>query len=66
MSGMRSEITTVGELAAALAGYPPDTAVRVAVAPGNPQAATIGVIDCSPDDADHRGRAPDPGEERVV
>jgi len=39
---------------------------RLAVAPGYPQAATVGVIACSPDDADHRGRAPDPGEERVV
>jgi len=55
-----------GELVAALAGYPPDTGVRLAVAPGYPQAATVGVIACSPDDADHRGRAPDPGEERVV
>jgi hypothetical protein len=35
-----------GELVAALAGYPPDTGVRLAVAPGYPQAATVGVIDC--------------------
>ena len=49
---MRSEITTVGELVAALTGYPPDTRVRLAVAPGYPQATTIGAIACSPDDAD--------------
>ncbi len=63
---MRPEIATVGELVAALARYSPDTAVRLAVAPGYPQAATIGAIACSPDDADHHGRAPDRGEERVV
>jgi hypothetical protein len=40
--------------------------VRLAVAPGYPQATTIGAIACSPDDADHRGREPDADEERVV
>ena len=55
---MRAEITTVGELVAALAGYPPQTRVRLAVAPGYPQAATIGVIACSPDDADAPTVAP--------
>jgi hypothetical protein len=30
----RSEIVTVGELVALLAGYPPQTRVRPAVAPG--------------------------------
>ena len=44
---MRSEIVTVGELVAVLAGYPPQTRVWLAVAPGYPQAATIGVIACS-------------------
>ena len=62
---MRSEITTVDELVAALAAYPPETRVRLAVAPGYPQATTIGVIACSPDDADHGG-APDLHGERVV
>ena len=62
MSGMRAEITTVGELVAALAAYPPQTRVQLAVAPGYPQAATIGAIACSPDDADgpRDGRPPDP------
>lgn len=63
---MRPEIATVGELIDALAGYPPETCVRLAVAPGYPQATTIGVIACSPEDADHHGRRPDPDEERVV
>ena len=66
MSPVRSEIVTVGELVAVLAGYPPQTRVRLAVAPGYPQAATIGAIACSPDDADLDGRGPDPGAERVV
>jgi hypothetical protein len=39
---MRSEITTVGELVNALAAYPPDIRVRLAVAPGYPQATTVG------------------------
>jgi hypothetical protein len=66
VSGSRSPITTVGELVAALTAYPPEVGVRLAVAPGYPQAATIGVIACSPDDADHDGREPDPRVERVV
>ena len=66
MSGSRSPITTVGELVAALATYPSEVGVRLAVAPGYPQAATIGVIACSPDDADHDGREPDPDGKRVV
>ena len=66
MSGRRSPITTVGELVAALTAYPAEVAVRLAVAPGYPQAATIGEIACSPDDADHDGREPDPQVERVV
>lgn len=66
MSGRRSEITTVGELVAALAGYPPEIGVRLAVAPGYPQATTIGAIACSPDHADHDGHEPDRGAERVV
>ena len=65
MSGRRSPITTVGELVTALAGYPPEIDVRLAVAPGYPQAATIGAIACSPDDADPDGREPDPGGERA-
>jgi hypothetical protein len=60
VSGSRSAITTVGELVAALATYPPEVAVLLAVAPGYPQAATIGKIACSPDDADNDGREPDP------
>jgi hypothetical protein len=39
---MRAEITTVGELVAALAAFPPQTRVQLAVAPGYPQAAMIG------------------------
>jgi hypothetical protein len=66
VSGSRSPITTVGELVAALTAYPAEIAVRLAVAPGYPQAATIGQIACSPDDADHDGREPDPDGERVV
>jgi hypothetical protein len=66
VSGSWSPITTVGELVAALTAYPAEVAVRLAVAPGYPQAATIGVIACSPDDADHDGREPDPQVERVV
>ena len=68
MSGSRSPITTVGELVAALTAYPPAIAVRLAVAPGYPQAATVGEIACSPDDADHDGREPEPepDAERVV
>jgi len=66
VSGSRSPITTVGELVAALTAYPAEVAVRLAVAPGYPQAATIGEIACSPDDADHDGREPDPQVERVV
>ena len=56
---MRAEITTVGELVAALAAYPPQTRVQLAVAPGYPQAATIGVIACSPEDAEGDRRPPD-------
>jgi hypothetical protein len=63
---MRAEITTVGELVTVLTAYPPQTRVQLAVAPGYPQAATIGAIACSPDDADHGGRPPDPDQERVV
>ena len=63
---MRAEITTVGELVAALAAFPPQTRVQLAVAPGYPQAATIGVIACSPDDADGDGRPPAADEERMV
>ena len=63
---MPSEITTVGELVAALAEYPPDTQVRLAVAPGYPQAAAIGAIACSPDDADPDGREHELGQQRVV
>ena len=66
MSGRRAPIRTVGELVAALTAYPPEVGVRLAVAPGYPQAATIGEIACSPDDADHDGREPDPQVERVV
>ena len=66
MSGSRSPISTVGELVTALTAYPPEIAVRLAVAPGYPQAATVGEIACSPDDADHDGREPDNGVERVV
>ena len=69
MSGMPAEITTVGELVAALTAYPPQTRVQLAVAPGYPQAATISAIACSPDDADGAdgdGRPPDPDAERVV
>jgi hypothetical protein len=62
---MRAEITTVGELVAALTGYPPQTRVQLAVAPGYPQAATIGVIACSPDDAEGDGCQP-AAEERIV
>jgi hypothetical protein len=63
---MRAQITTVGELVAALAAYQPETRVRLAVAPGYPQATAIGVIACSPDDADHDGCDPDLDGERVV
>jgi hypothetical protein len=63
---MQAEITTVGELVAALAAYPPQTRVRLAVAPGYPQATIIGVIACSPDDVDQDGRDPDLSAERVV
>jgi hypothetical protein len=66
VSPARSEIVTVGELITVLAGYPPQTRVRLAVAPGYPQATTIGVIACSPDDAEYDGRGPDPDAERVV
>jgi hypothetical protein len=45
---MLSEITTVGELIKTLVGYPPNTCVRLAVAPGSPQATTIGAVACSP------------------
>ena len=62
---MRAEITTVGELVAALAAFPPQTRVQLAVAPGYPQAATIGVIACSPDDAEGDGRPP-VTEDRMV
>jgi hypothetical protein len=66
VSPVRSEIVTVGEPVTVLVGYPPQTRVRLAVAPGYPQASTIGVIACSPDDADLDGRGPDPDAERVV
>ena len=62
VSGVRSEITTVGELAAALAAYPPQTHVRLAVAPGYPQATTVGVNACSRDNASE----PELDAERVV
>ena len=62
----RSEIVTVGELVAVLAGCPLQPRVRLAVVSGYPQAITIGVIACSPDDADRDSRGPDPGAERVV
>jgi hypothetical protein len=57
---MRAEITTVDELVAALAPFPPQTRVQLAVAPGYPQAATIGVIACSPDDAEGTDARPPP------
>jgi len=63
---MRAEITTVADLVAALTGYPADTRVRLAVAPGYPQATTIGAIACSPDDADSCGRELELDGERVV
>ena len=63
---MRAEITTVGELVAALAAFPPQTRVQLAVAPGYPQAATIGVIACSPEDAEGDGRSPAADEARMV
>lgn len=69
---MPAEITTVGELVAALTAYPPQTRVQLAVAPGYPQAATISAIACSPDDADGAdgadgdGRPPDADAEPVV
>jgi hypothetical protein len=63
---MQSEITTVGELVSILLGYSPNTCVRLAVAPGYPQATTIGAVACSPDDADHDGREPELTRERVV
>jgi len=66
VSGVRSEITTVGELVAALAAYPSQTRVRLAVAPGYPQATTVGVIACSPDDAAHDVCEPELDAERVV
>ena len=57
---MRAEIARVGELVAALAAFPPQTRVQLAVAPGYPQAATIGVIACSPDDAEGEDAHPSP------
>lgn len=39
--------------------------MRLALAPGYPQATTIGAVACSPD-ADHDGREPELSEERVV
>ena len=58
---MTGEITTVADLIAALTAYPADAAVRLAVAPGYPQAAAVGPLACSPDDADLTGRErPDP------
>ncbi len=63
---MTTSITTVGDLRAALAAYPPDLPVRLALASGYPQAATVGGLACSPDDADLTGRG-DPGQwERTV
>ena len=53
---MTREITTVADLIAALTTYPPDAAVRLAVAPGYPQAAAVGPLACSPDDADLTAR----------
>ena len=53
---MTGEITTVADLIAALTAYPADAAVRLAVAPGYPQAAAVGPLACSPDDADLTGR----------
>lgn len=58
-------ITTVGELCAALARFPAGLPVRLALAPGYPQAATVGAVACSPDDADLTGRDP-ASMERVV
>jgi hypothetical protein len=67
---MTSEITTVADLIAALTTYPPDAAVRLAVAPGYPQAAAVGPLACSPDDADltgyERPRRDEPGGEPTV
>jgi hypothetical protein len=63
---MQSKITTVGELVSFLLGYSPNTCVRLAVAPGYPQATTIGAVACSPDDADHDGGEPELSGERVV
>ena len=65
---MRAEITTVGELVAALAAFPPQTRVQLAVAPGYPQAATIGVIAAAPmtprGTHAHRHRGPDGVDQR--
>ena len=58
---MTPPITTVGDLRAALAAYPPDIPVRLALTPQYPQATTIGGLGCSPDDADLTGRG-DPGQ----
>ena len=40
--------------------------MRLAVAPGYPQATTIGAVACSPDDAGQDGREPELSGERVV
>lgn len=53
---MTGEITTVADLIAALTVYPADAVVRLAVAPSYPQAAAVGPLACSPDDADLTGR----------
>src|SRR5689334_7548220 len=62
---MTREITTVADLIAALTTSPPDAVVRLAVAPGYPQAAAVGPLACSPDDADltarERPRPDEPG-----
>lgn len=67
---MTGEINTVADLIAALTSYSPDAAVRLAVAPNFPQAAPVGPLACSPDDADLAGRdhphRGEPGAEPTV
>lgn len=59
-----SEITTVGELIAALEDYDDDTPVRFAQQPAWPFEYTIGRVTCTPEDAD--GDGTEPTDEAVV
>ncbi len=50
-----NHIATVGELIAALELYDPTTPIRLATQPGYPVENTLGLVACTPGDAEYEG-----------